>query len=186
MDKFISLTNGCLIFFASMRFLERMSGLFFKEPKTPWLNYKAKKEVSFDLFAKRMSFPYEYLYSIVDLNKPMELPNKELFNTHLHRSWGILAGIQRTSEVKNNLRIKHGRDSTLLYLKSDVCVLADIFQKFIKISWESIIFLCQLSWIHLAMWFKNLLILKDKILKIKSYFYSWKNNSRKNFGRNWS
>ena len=42
--------------------------------------------------------------------------------------------IQRTKEIIEIFNIKNGKELTELYLKSDVILLADVFEKFIKVS----------------------------------------------------
>ena len=42
--------------------------------------------------------------------------------------------IERTKEVFKVFHVKNGEDITRLYLKSDVILLADVFEKFVKVS----------------------------------------------------
>ena len=42
--------------------------------------------------------------------------------------------IQRTNEIIETFKIKTGKELTELYLKTDVVLLADMFEKFIKVS----------------------------------------------------
>ena len=42
--------------------------------------------------------------------------------------------IQRTNDIIDTFKIKTGRELTELYLKTDVVLLADVFEKFIKVS----------------------------------------------------
>ena len=42
--------------------------------------------------------------------------------------------IQRTKEIFEKINIKNGEESTEIYLKNDVLLLACVFEKFIKVS----------------------------------------------------
>ena len=46
----------------------------------------------------------------------------------------MMTEIERTSKIIQTFNIKNGEELTQLYLKSDVILLADIFENFIKVS----------------------------------------------------
>ena len=65
--------------------------------------------------------------------KPIELLSKE-HNITLSTNNNEEEGVQRTFEINKKIQPEYGKDLTLIYLKSDLCLLADIFEKFIIIS----------------------------------------------------
>ena len=59
---------------------------------------------------------------------------KENFFSKLERDYLDDEQIERTKEIIKLFDIKNGKELTHLYLKSDVLLLACIFEKFIKLS----------------------------------------------------
>ena len=85
---------------------------------------------------KKLAYPYEYFNSIDDYKKPVHNLKKEDFFSKLKIKCPDDEEIQRTKEIIEIFNIKDGKELTELYLKSDVFLLADVFEKFIKISVE--------------------------------------------------
>ena len=91
-----------------------------------------KKELgSLELFSQKFSYPYEYFSSIDDNYKPINQPKTEHCNNVLHSSDSERG--QRTFEIIIKKYINDGKELTLLYLKSDVCLLLDFLENFIKL-----------------------------------------------------
>ena len=85
---------------------------------------------------KILAHPFEYFNSIDDYKKPVHNLKKEDFLSKLKNKYPDDEEIQRTKEIIEILNIKNGKELTELYLKSDVILLADVFEKIIKISVE--------------------------------------------------
>ena len=48
----------------------------------------------------------------------------------------MMIEIERTNKIIQTFNIKNGEELTQLYLKSDVILLADVFENFIKVSYK--------------------------------------------------
>ena len=83
---------------------------------------------------KKLAYPYEYFNSIEDYKKPVDnLENKNFFSK-LKNKCRDDKEIDRTREIIKKFNIKDGKELTELYCKSDVLLLACVFEKFIKVS----------------------------------------------------
>ena len=84
--------------------------------------------------SKKLAYLYEYFNSIEDYNKPVDnLENKDFFSK-LKNKCPDDNEIDRTREIIKKFNIKDGKELTELYCKSDVLLLACVFEKFIKVS----------------------------------------------------
>ena len=83
---------------------------------------------------KKLAYPYEYLNSIEDYQKPVNNLKKEDFFSKLKNKYPDDEEIERTKEIIKIFNIKDGEELTEIYLKSDVLLLACVFEKFIKVS----------------------------------------------------
>ena len=83
---------------------------------------------------KKLAYPYEYFNSIDDYQKPVNNFKKEHFFSKLKNKCPDDEEIERTMDIIERFNIKTGEDLTEIYLKSDVLLLACVFEKFIKIS----------------------------------------------------
>ena len=84
--------------------------------------------------SKKLVYPYEYFNSIEDYNKPVDnLENKDFFSK-LKNKRPDDSEIDRTREIIKKFNIKDGKELTELYCKSDVLLLACVFEKIIKVS----------------------------------------------------
>ena len=85
---------------------------------------------------KKLAYPYEYFNSIDDYKKPVDNLKKEDFFGKLKNDYPADEEIERTKEIIKLFNIKDGGELTKLYCKSDVILLADVFEKFVKVSTE--------------------------------------------------
>ena len=85
---------------------------------------------------KKLAYPYEYFNSINDYKKPVNDLKKEDFFSKLKNDCPDDVEIERTKEIIKLFNIKDGEELTKLYCKSDVILLADVFEKFVKVSTE--------------------------------------------------
>ena len=83
---------------------------------------------------KKLAYPYEYFNSIDDYQKPVDNLEKKDFFSKLKNKCPDDEEIERTKETIERFDIKNGEELTEIYLKSDVLLLACVFEKFIKVS----------------------------------------------------
>ena len=70
------------------------------------------------------------------IKKPVSNFKKEDFFSKLKKNYPDVEEIARTKEIIDLFDIKNGEELTKLYCKSDVFLLADVFEKFVKVSTE--------------------------------------------------
>ena len=83
---------------------------------------------------KKLSYPYEIFNSIDDYQKPVYNLRKEDFFSKLKNKCPDDEEIERTMDIIKKFNIKSGEELTEIYLKSDVLLLACVFEKVIKVS----------------------------------------------------
>ena len=84
--------------------------------------------------AMKLAYPYDFFKSIEDYQKPVNKLKKEEFFGKLKNGYLDDEELERTKEIIKLFNIKNGEELTETYLKSDVFLLACVFEKFIKIS----------------------------------------------------
>ena len=85
---------------------------------------------------KKLAYPYEYFNNTDDYKKPGDNLQKEDFFRKLKNKCPEDDGITRTKEIIKVFNIKNGGELTKLYFKSVVILLADVFEKFVKVPAE--------------------------------------------------
>ena len=83
---------------------------------------------------KKLAYPYEYFNSIEDYKKLVNNLETKNFFSKLKNKCPDDKEIDRTKEIIKKFNIKDGKELTELYCKSDVVLLACVFEKFIKVS----------------------------------------------------
>ena len=83
---------------------------------------------------KKLSYPFEYFDSIEDFQKPVDNLKKEDIFSNLKNKCPDDEEIERTKDNIKKFNVEDGEELTELYLKSDVLLLACVFEKFVKVS----------------------------------------------------
>ena len=83
---------------------------------------------------KKLAFPYQYFNSIGDYQKSVDNLKKEDFFSKLKNDYPDDDEIDQTKEILKLFDIKNGAELTKLCCKSDVILLADVFEKLVKVS----------------------------------------------------
>ena len=83
---------------------------------------------------KKLAYLYEYFISIEDYQEPVDNLKKEDFVSKLKNKCPDGEEIEKTKEFIEKINNKNGEELTQIYLKSDVLLLACVFEKFIKVS----------------------------------------------------
>ena len=81
---------------------------------------------------KKLVYPNEFFNCIEDYQKPVDNIRKEDFFSKLKNKCPDDEETERTKEVIKIFDIKNGEELTEICLKSDVLLLACVFEKFIK------------------------------------------------------
>ena len=83
---------------------------------------------------RKLAYPYEYFNSIDDYQKPVDNLEKKDFFRKLKNKCPDDEELERTKKIIKIFDIKNGEELTQIYLKSDVLLLACVFEKFIEVS----------------------------------------------------
>ena len=89
------------------------------------------------LLKNTLAYPYEFYKTLDDYEKPInELleAGNEAYYSKTKNEIPDQKEIDRTNQIIKLFNIQNGRELTELYNKADVILLADIFEKFIKVS----------------------------------------------------
>ena len=132
-EEYFSVTYGCIRFIDIYRFLSSGLDGFVKTLNED--DFKILKKEFLDnwiLLNKELVYPYEYFKSLEDYDLDISNISKEEYFSKLKNGYSDDEEIQRTNIIMQTFNIKNGEELTHLYLKSDVILLADVFEKFIK------------------------------------------------------
>ena len=83
---------------------------------------------------QKLAYPHEYFKSLGDYQKSVQELQKGDFFSKLKNDYFTDKEIERTKKINKLFNIKNGEELTHFYLKSDVLLIACVFEKFIKVS----------------------------------------------------
>ena len=137
-NKFISIQIGPFIFKYSYLFLNKsldyLTGTINDHDR---ISLKQEfGEENYKLLTKKGIYPYDYFDSKEKYNE-LELPKKEKFFNKLNNKNISNDDYKHALNVFKTFECKDLFDYTVLYLKIDVCHLADVFQKFSNFAYKT-------------------------------------------------
>ena len=136
-EQYILVKYGCIRFIDSYRFLsESLDKLVENLDEDNFEILKKKFADKWQLLNKKLAYPYEYFNSIEDYQKPVDNLKKEDFFSKLKNNYPDDEEIERTKQIIKLFDIRSGKELTKLCLKSDIILLADVFEKSFKVSTE--------------------------------------------------
>ena len=136
-EKYIVVKYGCIRFIDSYRFLsESLDELVKNLDEEDFKILKKEFPDKWQCLNKKLAYPYEYFSSIDHYKNSVNNLKKEDFFSKLKNDYLDDDEIERTKEIIEIFNIKNGEELTKLYCKSDVILLADVFEKFVEVSTE--------------------------------------------------
>ena len=136
-EEYISVRYGFISFIDSYRFLsESLDKLVKNLDENDFKILKKEFPDKWQYLYKKLAYPCEYFNNITDYKKPVNDLKKEDFFSKLKNDYPDDEEIERTKETIKLFNIKDGEELTRLYCKSDVILLTDVFEKFVKVSTE--------------------------------------------------
>ena len=136
-EEYISVRYGCIRFIDRYRFLsESLDKLVKNLDEEDFKILKKEFPDKWQFLNKKIAYPYQYFNSINDYKKAVNDLKKEDFFSKLKNDYPDDVEIARTRKIIEIFNIKDGEQLTKSYCKSDVILLADVFEKFVKVSTE--------------------------------------------------
>ena len=133
--EYIAVKFGCIRFIDSYRFLsDSLDKLVKILDEDDFKILKKEFPDKWQYLNKKLAYPYEYFNNIDDYQKPVDNLKRENFFSKSKNDYPDDVEIERTKEIIEIFNIKDGEELTKLYCKSDVILLADVFEKFVKVS----------------------------------------------------
>ena len=142
-DEILNIVNKIVEEYKTIKDLKKDYPEEIKNLEELLLNYMGENDLKilktgfprkWNYLTKKLAYPYEYFISIDDFKKPVNNLKKKDFFSKLKNRCPDEEEIQRTTDNMEKFNIMNGEDLTEIYLKSDVLLLACVFEKFIKVS----------------------------------------------------
>ena len=135
-EEYIVVKYGCIRFIDSYRFLsESWDKLVKNLDVDDFIILKKEFPDRWQYLNTKLAYPYQYFKSIDDYQKLVDHLKKEDFFSKLKNKCHGDEEIERTKEIIKVFDIKNG-ELTKFCCKSDVILLADVIEKFVKVSFE--------------------------------------------------
>ena len=128
--------NGNLVFIESMQFMNSgldsiVKNLVDEDFKCLSKELKEFKDKDLNLLKEKGVYPYEYMNSFKKFNET-ELPSKNKFFSSLKNEDISEKDYEKAKDIWDTFNIKNLREYHDLYLKTDVLLLCDVFEKCIN------------------------------------------------------
>ena len=145
--KFISLKIENFIFKDSFLFLNKSLDYLAKTiDDEDRVSLKQEFGENYELLTKKGIYPYDYFDSKEKYNET-KIPNHKNFKNKLNNNKNISnEEYKHANSVFKTFKCKNLLDYSILYLKTDVCHLADVFQKFSNFAYETYELYCRYSY----------------------------------------
>jgi hypothetical protein len=129
-ERYISFTVGRLKFLDSMQFLScSLAGLAKNMKDEDFANLRCAFPQNYELLSRKGVYPYDYMNTF-ERFKETRLPSKDDFYSRLNEEGIGEEDYAHAQRVWHTFHCVTMRDYHDLYLKADVLLLADIFEKF--------------------------------------------------------
>ena len=136
-NKFISLQIGSFIFKDSYLFLNKSLDYLTKTiDDNDRISLKQEFGKNYQLLTKKGIYPYDYFDNTKKYNE-QKLPNKEEFFNKINNKNISDEDYEHAKSVFEKFECKNLLDYSILYLKTDICHLSDVFQKFSDFAYKT-------------------------------------------------
>ena len=136
-NKFISLQIGSFIFKDSYLFLDKsldyLTGTINDNDR---ISLKQEFGENYQLLTKKGIYPYDYFNNTKKYNE-QKLPNKKEFFDKINNKNISDEDYTHAKNVFEKFEYKNLLDYSILYLKTDLCHISYVFQKFTKFAYET-------------------------------------------------
>ena len=136
-NKFISLQIGSFIFKDSYLFLCKSLDYLTKTiDDNDRISLKQEFGENYQLLTKKGIYPYDYFDNTKKYNE-QKLPNKEEFFNKINNKNISDEDYNHAKNVFEKFKCENLLDYSILYLKTDICHLSDVFQKFSDFAYKT-------------------------------------------------